>query len=381
MSYDRQLQQVCPHLVIEEALFLLDDRQTVRPLRPIASVASTRVRMNGELSVPSSGVHLPAQATSLKAGPYNIQGGVNDKLVLKVNEGDFQTLTVPAGTQLSPDLVVDRLNRQVQDVTFAVTSRRQVRMLSANTGRSSTLFIRASGSTAASVLGFQTDRGWRGQTTSPGWAIINDPNTLEDRPTRLVIFDEPLRGFDDYVELNYATVREECRRCGGLGIENDWTYDGHGKVVTVQNEDLLIQEIVKISYTVQGSNPFNPWYGTNIVNTIGKKLSASGIVQNMIVQDLYSAFARWQSIKRQQEEKAGQFVSDEEYPFRLLSVNLQQSDQDPTVIFVNAFVQNRSSKPIQISRGLQLPAPLDILGSTQQQALLAQSLPNYNLVE
>lgn len=381
MSYDRRLSQVCPHLVLEEALYLLDDRQSVRPLRPIASIASTKVRLNGVSMVPSSGLHIPAQATGLKSGPFNIQGGSNDRLVIKVNEGSFQTLTLPSGNQVPPELVADRLNRQVSDAAFTVTAKKQIRLQSVKTGRSGTLFIQESGSTAAVVLGIQTDRGWRGQTTSPGWSIVNDPNTLNDRPTRLVVFDRPLKGTDDYVELDYTTIRQECRRCGGLGVENDWSYDGHGKIITVENEDLLIQEIVKITYTVQGSNTFQPWYGTNVVNSIGKKLSGSGIVQNMIVQDIYESFRRWQSIKKLQEEKVGQFVSDEEFPFRLLSVNLQQSDQDPTVIFVNAFVQNRSSKPIQISRGLQLPAPLDILGSTQQQALLAQSLPNYNIVE
>jgi len=36
MSYDRQIDQVCTHMVVEEALFLFSDRRTVRPLRPIA---------------------------------------------------------------------------------------------------------------------------------------------------------------------------------------------------------------------------------------------------------------------------------------------------------------------------------------------------------
>jgi hypothetical protein len=101
----------------------------------------------------------------------------------------------------------------------------------------------------------------------------------------------------------------------------------------------------------------------------------------MIVSDVYEAFRRWQSVKKQQEEVVGQSVSDEEYPFRLLSVNLQQSEQDPTVIFVSATVQNRSSRPIQIERGLRTPMPLDLLGSTQQQSTFDATLPNYSLVE
>jgi hypothetical protein len=61
-------------------------------------------------------------------------------------------------------------------------------------------------------------------------------------------------------------------------------------------------------------------------------------------------------------------------------VDLQQSTQDPTVITVVVTIQNRSRQPIQISRGLKLPQPLDLLGSTQQQGLIRQSLTHPVLV-
>ncbi len=145
------------------------------------------------------------------------------------------------------------------------------------------------------------------------------------------------------------------------------------------DEALLIQELQKDFFTIRGSNPFHTWYGSALLDTIGKKLTAGGFLQNLIVSDIYQAFNRWQSIKRQQEEKVGQFVSDREFPFRLLSVDLQQSTQDPTIIFVSITVQNRSSDPIQIERGLKLPQPIDLLGSTAQQGQIRQSLSNFVL--
>lgn len=381
MSYDRQLDQVCSHLVVEEALFLASDRQTVRPLRPIGAISSVKCRVNGEVDVPSFGNYIPAVATGSKSGPYNIQGGVSDRLVVRVGNGAWQVLTLPSGNQITPTRVADTLNESVKGAYFTVTAMRQVRLSTSLGGSEATLFVQAAGSTAAAILGLPTNRSWRGQTVVPGWSIINDPNTVSTRPGRLMVFDTPLKGFQDYVELNYTTVREECRRCGGLGIENDWRYTSLGQVITVKNEDLLLQEMLKATYTVRGSNPFHTWYGTTIINSVGSKMSSSGIVQNMIVSDVYEAFRRWQSIKKQQEENVGQEVSDEEYPFRLQSVTLQQSDQDPTIIFVNATVQNRSNKPIQIERGLRTPLPLDLLGSTQQQSTFNATLPNYNLVE
>jgi phage baseplate assembly protein W len=381
VSYDRQLDQICTHIVVEEALFLSADRQTVRPLRPIAAISSVKVRANGEILVPSYGTHIPAQATGTRAGPFNIQGGTNDKLVLKIGDGAFQTLTLPSGNQMPAARIADALNQQVREAVFSSTAKRQLRIKTSLWGPATTILIRATGSTAAGVLGLATNRTWRGQTTTPGWSIVNDPNTLADRPTRLLVFDTPLKGYQDYVELDYSTVREECRRCGGVGIENDWRYNGQGKVITVENENLLLQEMTKILYTIQGSNPFNPLYGTRIVDSIGKKLSSGGLVQNMIVSDINEAFRRWQYVKDQQEKFVGQVVSDEEYPFRILSVTLQQSEQDPTIIFVNATVQNRSNKPIQIERGIRTPMPLDLLGSTQQQSTFNATLPNYSLVE
>jgi len=353
MSYDRLLDQVCPHLVSEEALFLLNDRQTVRPLRPISAINSVRVRVNGLIESPSSGVLLPAQATGTKAGPFNIKRGVNDQLVVQIDQRQSQTIVAPAGVQLSASQLADALNLQVRNAVFTATSKKQIRLTSLSKGLGASIIIRAN--SLGPTLGFVANRGWHGQTNVPGWSIVNDPNTLLDRPTRLIVYDSPLKGFQDYVEIDYTTLREECRRCGGQGIEQDWRYGVSGQVITAQNETLLLQELLKAIYTIQGSNPFHPWYGTQIIDSIGKKLSAAGIVQNMIVSEIYEAFRRWQNIKRQQEEDVGQTVTDEEYPYRLTSVNLQQSTQDPTIIFVSATVQNRSSKPIQIERALRVP--------------------------
>lgn len=104
------------------------------------------------------------------------------------------------------------------------------------------------------------------------------------------------------------------------------------------------------------------------------------MVQNAITSDINTTFQRWQSIKKQQEQNVGQFVSDEEYPFRLNGVVIEQSQEDPTVMFVTINVQNRSLQPIQLTRGLRLPQPLDLLGSTQAQGVFRESLRDFTLV-
>jgi phage baseplate assembly protein W len=375
MSYDRQIDQLCPHQVVEEALYVNPDQITIRPQRPVASASSVHFRMNGVMDVPSFGVRTPGQVVGKRLGPYNITAGVNDKIVCKVGVGAIQTLVLTNAQHVTPAHLCDLLNRQAVGIVFFAVGN-QVQIRTGDEGRGAAFFLYGA-STLATYLGIATNHEYRGKQITPGWTLITDPLTLADRPTRLVRFDTPLKSIGDFVELSYSTVRQECRRCGGTGVENDWRYSKTGEVAQVRDEALLIQEIQKLFYTVRGTNPFHTWYGTTLLEMIGKKISAGNVMQNLIVSDIYSAFNRWQSIKNQQEQKVGQFVSDEEYPFRLLGVDLQQSTKDPTVIFINITIQNRSQRPIQLSRGLKIPEPTDLLGSTQQQGLIRQSLSQF----
>lgn len=376
MSYDRQLDQICTHGVVEEALFFGSDRRTIVPLRPVGAAASVRVRLNGEVMVPPWGYHTPAIAKGSKRGPFTITSGVNDQLVIGMDGQSDRAITTPPGNLVREDILVRQLNTALGKSVFSVGSGRRVQLRSEHIGPDAALVIRAS-STLAGTLGLLTDRYWRGRTVCPNWSLVRNPNTLSDRPSRFLIFDSPLKGTQDYVEISYTTIRQECRRCGGLGVENDWRYGRTGEVGQVRDEALLLQECLKAVYTVQGSNIFHTWYGSHIINTIGRKLSSTGLVQNLIVTDIQESFRRWQLVKKKQEEEVGQAVSDAEYPFRLMGINLEQSQRDPTIIYVSVTVQNRSSQPIQIDRGLKLPEPLDILGSTAQQGVFRQSLSSY----
>ena len=379
MSYDRELQQICPHLVAEEALYVNPDRQTVRPQRPIAAVDSVSFIMNGVVSVPSYGVQVPGSVISPLLGPYTIITGKNDTFVYRVGTGFAQTVVVGASLYMTPQHLCALLNPQVTGIYFSVVGN-QVQVRTSGQGLSAAFFIYGT-STLASYLGIVTNHEYRGRQVVPGWTLVTDPlNSLTVPPSRLIYFDQPLRSIGDFVELNYTTIRNECRRCGGTGIENDWRYGRTGEVYQVVDSDLLLQEIQKIFWTIIKSNPFHSWYGTHLMELVGKKLAAGNVVQNMLVQDIYTAFQRWQTIKNQQQQKLGQYVSDAEYPFRLLNVEVQQSTQDPTVIFINMTIQNRSLKQIDITRGIRIPQPTDLLGSTQQQALLLASLNNFTEV-
>jgi len=372
MSYDRKIDQVCPHEIVGEPLYFSADRQTIRPLRPISSFRSVKVRLNGVSEVPSQGLHLAAVAQSSKKGPFTIREGSNDTINIKVNQGADQVLSAAPGNKITAVALATDLNRQLSQAAFTVVNG-TLQLKSKRLGPQASVFVGSTG-TLATTLGFTQNRMWRGLTSACGWSLINLPTTLSDRPHRLIVMDEPVKGFGSYVEIDYNTVRQECRRCGGVGVENDWRYSRRGDTHEVRDEALLIQEALKFTYTIKGSNRFHAWYGTSILNVVGQKMSNGGLVQNIISSELSEGFRRWQNIKQQQEDTVGQDVSDKEYPSALTALNVEQSTEDPTVIYINATVVNRSRQPIQIERGVRVPLPADLLGSTAQQGVIRQSL-------
>lgn len=378
MSYDRHLEQLCTHHVVEELLLVGEDRTTVTPLRPIASHDSVRVRLNGEIEVPFSGVDVAARARGTREGPFAITAA-NRTMSLSVHGGGVQTAQLPLSAQMPTIQVADLLNRQITGVTF-FANRNFLEFQSDLAGEDATVYVLAA-STLATAVGIRANREYRGRRTVPGWTLVNDPNTLLDRPTRLVVFDEPLRGYQDFIEVDYTTVRQECRRCGGVGVENDWRYGKDGNVVEVRDEALLIQEMQKIIYTARGSNPFHAWYGSTLLSVVGGKNGVAAPLQSIIVSDIQQTFQRWQSIKTRQEQEVGQFVSDSEFPFRLGQVGVEQSSKDPTVLFVNIEVQNRSFRPIQLTRGIRLPHPLNLMDETLAQSLAREGRRDFKLVK
>ncbi len=151
MSYDRQIDQICPHYVVQEALFPGADNQTIYPLRPIATIASVSIRIDGCTDVPPQGVQLPAQAVGGVVGPFTIVTGVNDTLIAKVNQGPLQTVVLPAQTQITADQVAFALNSSLQGVYFS-SSNGAVQFTTTTEGVNTSVLF-ATGSTLCASIG------------------------------------------------------------------------------------------------------------------------------------------------------------------------------------------------------------------------------------
>jgi phage baseplate assembly protein W len=181
----------------------------------------------------------------------------------------------------------------------------------------------------------------------PGWEIIKDKNNM-DPHARVIRFHEPLRTDDDIFEVSYHTVRGVCRRCMGLGIENDFRHDRKGDPIFVENQRLLLQEVEKIVFTVKGSNLFHRWYGTSISELIGTKIVGGGqYVETQLVTEVSDALERYKQIKEQQSRY--QPVSRKEMLQRIVSIEVKQDKYDATVFDVSIVLESQSGELEQIT--------------------------------
>lgn len=344
MSYDRHLDQTCAHHVLDERV-QSEDGFTLRPLKPIASASSVRVRLNGFHEVPPSGLVAPSHLYGSKVGPFTILPNQN---TLRINLAtNLITVTAPHGFGIPLKRLIQVFTEQTKDVVFReIKGRLQI------TGRD---MMQVSPSPLVDTFGFPPTLS-RPMLLSPGWSLVVDPREKYAIPYRYLVFDAPFLTGDTFGEISYTTAQQDCRRCQGTGLEFDWRYDRSGNTGEVRDDALLLQEMLKIFLTDLGSNPFHPWYGTSLQSRIGSKITDGKAVQASITADISDAFRKWQSIKRAQENDVGQFVSDHEFPNRLLGVSTKQDPLDPSAFYVTVLIQKRSGQVVDLTRGFKLPS-------------------------
>lgn len=114
-----------------------------------------------------------------------------------------------------------------------------------------------------------------------------------------------------------------------LKIKNgDLQISSTGDLQKVENTEKLIQDILKIVTTPIGGNPFFPWYGSPISNSlIGNPFSfqfVGSMASNQIRQAL-ETLQKWQSA----QTSAGQTVTPAELLAAVEEVKVERNQADP----------------------------------------------------
>lgn len=357
MSFDFQIGFPCPHYIVEERVLLSDDRRGIVTRYPIAAKGTVSVLVNDEFFIPQRGLASRAVLRSGQSGPYRI-GKHEDELTVANSESSF-TVTMPHGLRIPTDTLVELFNRHFKSkgdqFLFATNvSGFLIFYDTSKTGAKSRVTVSGS---ATATLGFK-QRGTKGRVLYPAWVLEKQESYDGEYTGRFLRFTKPLKN-DPIIKVSYTTPAEQCVRCRSTYVENDLRYDASGDMRLVTNEDLLYQASLKALLTIKGSNPYFRWYGTNLMNAIGKK-AVYGL-QNAIKQEISDALQKYQQSQRAQANY--QTVSSRERLFSLQSVVVYPHESDPTAFLAEVVVMNASQTPITLSIVYTAPSAIALAGS------------------
>lgn len=342
MTRDLEIRHPCPHRVRGEWVAIDPDLQTIRPLE-IPSSSDVVLKRNG-FEVPRAGVFSPARTRSTRPGPFEIIRGQNDEFKFSLSEGATVTVTLPPGPSVRLETIARVLRAETSGIRVDLDENGLL-VRTDNAGPSAHLMLE--GGSAHETLGFPSRRHYNGRQVFPGWSLVKRTGSVIPQD-RVIVFDRPVDSDDNIYEVNYTTRQQDCRRCQGIGVENDFRYDANGEPITVDNEALLLQEVQKITFTIKGSNVFERWYGTSLIDMIGSKVSPVGnVVESQMAAEISNALEAWRNQKEQQS--AVQDVTQRELLANVPELRVVQDDDDPSTFDVFVTVQNAAGEQRRFS--------------------------------
>ena len=364
MSRDFQLGWPCPHIIGEERVQLSSDRLSLRTQKPISGTGLLQLTLNDQYVVtPSTGVQSTAVLTSGKAQPYLVTPGLSDLTIR--TQARTLSLTLPTG-YLPVSQLVTLINAAVANpnerpylVASAVNG---VLVLSENLAFGATSQVRVSGN-AKDGLGFTDQVGAVGQVVLPPFNLFSLSYQGADgifQDGYFVKFDRPVRG-NPYFSITYTVFWNQCMRCRGTEVENDFRFGDQGIPLQVRNENLLYQSCLKILLTELKSNIYYPWYGTNLMSLIGSKSNPA--TANNIQQSIREALRNLQAQQAQQSKY--QQISPKERLYSVDNVGVRQAPEDPTVYLADVVVRNYSFEPISVSIVYTAPGAYALPGTNR----------------
>lgn len=188
-----------------------------------------------------------------------------------------------------------------------------------------------------------------------GWKIERDPNSAVEDMLRMIVFKRPIRDFFGVFEISYTVRSEKCRKCFG----NLLVYDHALGSVGVGNaytplfntfEMKLMQQITKILFTVAGSSPFEPWYGTSIPESMYQAIRDPAAIKRRLLTDVTLALDKIKNIHFHQSKI--QYLHPREILEQVRNVDLKQDDTDPRVFYITVECTTLAGDNILIKREL-----------------------------
>jgi hypothetical protein len=349
----------------EERVALSPDRQSLVTRSPIAGAGLARVLANNEYDVPSNrGVVTSAVLTSGLADPFTIIPGEQTLIIRStVHEA---TVTLPNGV-IRVDALIPLINAAAvipnsrpawvasKNNLGALVIRENLRL-----GSESQLKVLGNANMA---LGLDQQFGATGRSVTPPWSLVRRTavGALPDMNMGYEIrFNAPVSP-NYFWSVTYTTPWNLCPRCKGTEVENDYRFDAQGAVLTVSDDNLLYQAVLKIVLTEARSNIYFPWYGSNVSASIGSKATAG--VAATIRESVQQALRNLQSLQTNQAQY--QTVTPKERLYSVDNLTVTPATDDPTVFLIDLQVRSYSFDPVNITIVYTVPGAYALPGTNR----------------
>lgn len=185
------------------------------------------------------------------------------------------------------------------------------------------------------------------------YIVETSRNTLTDIASSAIVLNRKVKDYVPIVEAYYNTYIEYCPKCLGVKFLDDPIYNNQGDYTQVERERLLVQSVEKYIVTRIESNPFHQWLGTELHSLIGTKINDLDVIQTRVVEQVNNAIEQFKRIQ-QQLVASGREVTDGELFNQLLSVEIEQDQEDLTIIHVIVKFTARSGKTLTYTQLLEL---------------------------
>ena len=339
MSIDFQLRQSCPHFAIQSPASLDINSKTILLPFPIGAFGLVRVYVN-KVEVPSAGLFRLDPLYSYGGGPYAIPP--QDASITVMTDSGRQIIALPFGRSVSQTDIVRALQQYPNFIQASGGP-----WISLSPVEVTDSFISVSGP-AADLIGFK-QKASRTREIHPGWKLFGGIQG------KYIEFTSPLHG-NTNLQVSYPFEPSTCPRCKSTRIENDFAYDVNGLAITVANEDLLIQGVLKSILTDLGSNPYHPWYGSKIRSRIG--LKAIGSAASLVKEDIALALANFQDLQTKQARY--QTITPEERLSSIVSLTVNSINGSPSAFQVDMVLKNASSRQVRFSTVFTVPGVVQL---------------------
>jgi hypothetical protein len=145
--------------------------------------------------------------------------------------------------------------------------------------------------------------------------------------TKLVLYDVKLEHICDHNLPSGKFTLNTCPRCLGKGFYYDIKFSPLGDVLTVSEVEKLLQELVKITITSKGDNPFYADYGSYVINSVGA-LQTEGFRETKLKQSIMDAVLRLRYLQRDGIERGYKF-SLKELIDKIENIEIYEIEGDP----------------------------------------------------